>query len=142
MILKVKRLYIDSPDLKIPELGNVGYDIVAHSITDRTEQYIEYDSGLAFEPPEGYHLEVLPRSSISNYSLVLCNSIGLIDSNYRNSVRLRFKILQALNPVKMYEIGDKIGQLVIRKTEKLPIEYVEQLSETNRNLGGFGSTGK
>lgn len=147
MILKIKRMYVDSPDLQLPDTGNIGYDLVAHSISDRTERYIEYDTGLAFEiqasEKERHHLEVLPRSSISNYDLVLCNSIGLIDIGYRATIKLRFKILQAVNPVKMYEIGDKIGQLVVRNSFLFDnVEYVEQLSETKRNLAGFGSTGK
>ena len=139
MKLKIKRAYEDSPDLLIPTEENIGYDLVSHSISDHNSQFIEYDTGLIVEPPKGYHVEIFPRSSISKYDLILANSIGLIDPSFRNTLKLRFKYIGS--GTKHYDIGDRIGQLVIRKTEKLEVEYVDSLSETERGDKGFGSSG-
>ena len=86
--------------------------------------YIEYKTGIAIQPPKGHHTELFPRSSISKYNLLLCNSIGLIDEGYTGEIILRFKIIGDLSDLSklttknfnFYKKGDKIGQIVIRKT--------------------------
>jgi dUTPase len=145
-----------------------GYDIIAQSepfiqgiTVDKTSDYfaidyIEYDTNLIIEPQEGYHTYVFPRSSISKYNLILCNSIGLIDNEYRGTIKLRFKytpqpldfkicennkICININKNKIYKKGDKIGQLVFSKAINPLIEVVDSFESTNRDSGGFGSTG-
>ncbi len=106
-----------------------------------------------------FHTLIHPRSSISKYNLVLANSIGLIDGGYRNEILLRFKymfqpedmflvpdagamkIYGRVNPETIYKKGDKICQ--IKACETTPIEFVpvDDLSVTERNMGGFGSSG-
>lgn len=141
--MKVKRTH---PDAQMPAQGkptDSGYDVVAidDGVWDKEGRYIEYDTGLAVELPIGYHLIISARSSISKYDLVLCNGFGLIDNTYRNSIRFRFKYVCKDFFGKIYKKGDRIGQLKIEQTIYGDIEEVEELSATDRGLGGFGSTG-
>lgn len=143
--IKVKKMH---PDAQLPKQANssdAGYDLVAIDDGVYSNKYIEYDTGLSIEPPEGYHTEIYPRSSISKYDLILANGIGLVDYSYRGNIKLRFKFTGSGTDDSLklrYKKGDKIGQLVIRKTEHLEFIEVNDLSETERGTGGFGSTDK
>ena len=70
--------------------GDAGMDISAISMT-KTDKYIEYGTGVAVAIPEGYVGLLFPRSSVSNKELLLANSVGIIDSNYRGEIKFRFK---------------------------------------------------
>lgn len=111
-----------------------------------TEQYIEYETGLAVEIPLGYTGFLVPRSSNSDYTLLLSNSCGIIDSWYRGQITFRYKSIYLLPsyglPPKYYQIGDRVGQLLIVETPEMDIEEVDELSETVRDKNGYGSTGK
>lgn len=161
MEIKVKKLHEDAviPFQATPT--DAGYDIVAIDdgeiavekiqspysacITCENIMYIQYRTGIAIEPPPGYHTEIFPRSSISKKSLILANSIGLIDEGYRNEILIRFKMTSRTDipdpSHNVYKKGDKIAQIVIRKTERANFIEVDNLSETERK-GGFGSTGE
>lgn len=119
--------------------GDAGMDISAISKTI-TDKYIEYGTGLAVAIPEGYVGLIFPRSSISNKELLLSNSVGVIDSNYRGEVKFRFKYNQT-SPDNYYAIGDRVGQLIIMPYPRINLVQVESLDETNRNTNGFGSSG-
>ena len=145
--VKFKKLH---PNAKIPEYKNgFGYsnavDLYCVGIK-YTEQYIEYDTGLAVEIPYGYSGFLLPRSSNSNYSLLLSNSCGLVDSWYRGGITFRYKSVYLLPnyglPPVFYQVGDRIGQLIIIETPEMDIEEVQELSSTPRDENGYGSTGK
>jgi dUTPase len=137
-------------------------EIVGKKINDCYSEisYIEYDTNIFLDPlkrnaEEQIYTLVYPRSSISKKNLLLCNSVGLIDPNYRESIKLRFKyiyqpedlvshfdnFLTKINQDKIYKVGDKIGQLVFSKTIPFTIEYVPELMMSDRS-GGFGSTGE
>lgn len=99
-------------------------------------------TGLAFEIPDGYELQVRPRSGLSaKTKLRVSNSPGTIDSDYRGEVCI---ILDNISSEESYTInkGERIAQGVISKVEKITFEEVENLSETERGEAGFGSTGK
>lgn len=101
------------------------------------EEYVEYGTGLSIEIPDGYVGLLFPRSSVSKYGMSLCNSVGVIDSGYRGEVKLRFYATD-----KVYLIGDKIGQLVIMPYPEIDFVECNELSKSDRNTGGFGSTNK
>lgn len=108
------------------------------------EKYIEYGTGLFFEIPEGFFLDIRPRSSISNYDLILINSPGTLDSNYRGELKIRFKMLgKDFYDVdkNIYNTGDKIAQIAVLPILKIEWNEVNELSKTNRNANGFGSSG-
>lgn len=141
---------------KLPTKSNefaAGYDVVATSIT-HTERYIEYGLGFSTEIPQGYVGRIYPRSSISNYDLTMCNSVGTIDSDYRGEWKVRFKLAapnfifldaehidESDMPDKLYQVGDKIAQISFEKLTDVEFIEAESLVETERGDGGFGSTG-
>ena len=79
---------------------------------------------------------VFPRSSISKTEASLANSVGVIDAGYRGPVKLRF-----YGDEKPYNVGDRIGQIIIIPYPQVEFEEVEDLTETERGQGGFGSSG-
>jgi dUTP pyrophosphatase len=127
MIIKIKKLDSDAIIPKYARHGDAGLDIVAIS-KNNTEDYIEYKTGLAFEIPEGFMCLVFPRSSISKTNLSLANSVGVLDSGYRGELILRYR----KNGDKEYEVGDRIGQIIILPYPKIEFEEKEELSDTHR----------
>lgn len=118
---------------------DAGWDIVATSRTYEGGCYV-YGTGLAIEIPEGYYADLRPRSSISNTHLILCNGPGTLDSHFRGEIKFKFYPLN--DHPNLYAVGDRIGQLVLKKIEDCEFEWSDELSETDRGKGGFGSTGK
>lgn len=98
-----------------------------------------YGTGIATEIPEGYVGLVFPRSSIRKYTLAQCNAVGVIDSSYRGEIMVSYKLTN--NKEKIYEIGDKIAQLIILPYPEVSYIEVESLSETDRGENGHGSSG-
>lgn len=137
---------------------DAGFDMVATSKVE-TADYIEYGTDIAIKLPEGHCALLFPRSSVSKKDLLLCNSVGLIDENYIGEIKFRFKrspkyqyytfkrFLRFITEVfvepityKEYEVGDKIGQIVILPIPSVEFLEVEKLPETDRGSGGFGSS--
>lgn len=99
-----------------------------------------YGTGIATEIPEGYVGLVFPRSSIRKYCLSLTNCVGVIDSGYRGEIMCTFRP-QSIGKDEVYEIGDKIAQLIILPYPEVSYKEVESLSETDRGENGHGSSG-
>lgn len=138
--IKIKFKKLDSKVL-IPSYaksGDAGMDLVATKMVG-DGRFIEYGTDLAIEIPQGYVAYIFPRSSISNTDHYLRNSVGVIDSGYRGEIKIRMSV-PVLGAVR-YNIGDKIAQLIIMKLPWVDIEEVEELSKSDRGVGGFGSTG-
>jgi len=140
--LKFKKLY---PDVIAPQKAHstdMCFDIYAYSDPIITDTYIEYKTGIVFEIPEGYDMLLFPRSSISNYDLVLANSVGILDQNYRNEAIFRFKPTNNDPFAKIYKSGDRIGQITILPKVNYSLIEVDVIdTNTDRGLGGFGSSG-
>lgn len=125
--------------------GSAGLDLTAISektFIEGAVNYIEYGTGLAMQIPKGFVGLIFPRSSISsNTTLVLANSVGVIDSDYTGEIKFRFKSLM-LAANKKYSVGDRVGQILIVPYPKVDFEEVEELNVTARGDGGFGHSGK
>lgn len=127
--------------------GDAGMDIVATSVKEY-DSYIEYGTGISLSIPEGFVGLIYPRSSLSNYDLILSNHVGVIDSNYTGEIRFRFKRAFPLNRAadqsgvhsKIYHPGDRVGQLIIVPIPKVEFTLVEELGESVRGAAGFGSS--
>ena len=119
--------------------GDACLDLWAASRKEDDHGNLVFDTGIALEIPEDHVGLVFPRSSVTKTELMLGNAVGVIDSNYRGSIILKFTNAQRVG--RSYYPGDKIGQLLIVKRPKITLFEVEELSETNRGDGGFGSTG-
>lgn len=146
MKVKIKKLNESAVIPKYSKAGDAGMDLVATS--KETDKYgnIVYGTGLAFEIPKGYVGLLFPRSSISKYDMNLTNSTGVLDSGYRGEVFFKFKCPSRFTNFDdtcfTYNVGDRIGQIIILPYPQIEFEEVEELSETDRGTGGFGSTGK
>ncbi len=143
--VKIKKLSDKAVIPKQADSGSAGMDLTATSeklVMEGAVSYIEYGTDLAFEIPEGFMGLIFPRSSISSAtSLILSNSVGVIDSSYRGEVKFRFKSIIPQGS-KKYKVGDRVGQLIILPYPAVDLELVEELSNTERGSGGYGSTGK
>ena len=140
MNVKIKKLH---PDAVIPtyaKAGDAGMDLTAISESwNEDNSMVTYDTGLAIEIPKGHVGLLFPRSSIYKTSLDLTNAVGVIDSSFRGSIMLKFRCVEE---GMVYDVGDRVGQLIILPYPEIEFEEVEELSDSERNDGGFGSTGK
>ena len=164
--LKVKTKIIDvninTPKLSYAKEGDAGIDLTATSKWYDEHGNVCFGTNRAFEIPKGYVGLIFPRSSNAKQQLLLSNSVGIIDSSYRGEVMLKFKSSASsfslktliklifnqdakttlINNYKIsYNVGDRIGQIIILPYPKIEFEESEELSETERNTGGYGSTG-
>ena len=127
----------------ISRSGKISKTDIAESIEEYQDilDYIEYGTGLAIEIPKGFVGLVFPRSSISKTDLLLCNSVGVIDSGYRGEITLRFgwkNLTESQDPnnfntpatqdILEYNIGDRIGQLIILPIPQVTLKEVTTLS--------------
>ena len=132
--------------------GDAGMDLTATSKSYDEHGNVVYGTSLAFEIPTGYVGLLFPRSSNTKKDLILGNSVGVIDSGYRGEVVFKFKAIdtQYLQDGKLtflkrdfmkeYNVGDRIGQIIIMPYPQIEFNLVDELSTTDRGVGGFGST--
>jgi dUTP pyrophosphatase len=141
--LQIKRL---DPDLPLPSYaraGDAGLDLLAaEDVTLGPGERHAVSTGIALAIPEGFAGFVHARSGRAlKEGLALANAPGLIDSGYRGQVKV---IVVNLDPTEKIVVkrGEKIAQLVIQPVEHATIEAVDELSDSERGDGGFGSTGR
>lgn len=127
--------------------GDAGSDVVATSRVFLKELGCwEYGLGFSTEIPLGYKGVIVPRSSISKYPILMCNSPAQIDAAYRGEWKVRFKPIVNFEELeiesKIYQVGDRIAQIFFEPVFEYTKIEVEDLTSTERAEGGFGSTGK
>lgn len=145
MKVKFKKLSPKAVTPTYAKEGDAGLDVtcIGYQI-DKENNYIEYFTGLALELPKGYVGLIFPRSSVSKTDLQLANCVGVVDSGYRGEITFRYKFRKDafFASLKRYQEGDRIGQLVILPYPQIELEEIEELAESERGSGGYGSTGK
>lgn len=141
MQVKIKLLNEYAVKPKYAKQSDAGLDLVATSIISQTPTQITYGLGIAMEIPDGMVGLVFPRSSIRNYDLALTNSVGVIDSGYRGELQATFHKTIGLDS-KIYDVGDRVVQIVIIPHPVIQLKVVDELSDSERGNGGFGSSGK
>lgn len=164
MEIKIKKLHQDAVIPTYSKHGDAGMDLTA--VTKEYDEHgnVVYGTGLAFEIPEGFVGLLFPRSSNTKKDLILGNSVGVIDSGYRGEVVFKFKpsidiwdfdysqenaVFESAGDekrgfavgIEFYNTGDRIGQIIIMPYPKVNFIEVDELSDTDRGNGGFGSTG-
>lgn len=140
--LRIKKLDERAVMPRYAKPGDAGMDLTAIGgdwYLDRKQ--VRYRFGLAFEIPEGYVGLIFPRSSVVKKDMTLANCVGVIDSGYRGEVTAVFNLRQGESR-EIYNVGDRIAQLVVVPFAHCEIEETDELSETERGVGGYGSTGK
>ena len=141
MKIKVKRLNELAMLPTKAHATDAGFDLYATSKIYDNDGNVVYGCGLAFEIPEGYMGLVFPRSSNAKKSLILSNSVGVIDAGYRGEVTAKFKRLCPISQGE-YAIGERFAQLIVMPIPAVEFEEAEELSESERGVGGYGSSGK
>ena len=139
MQVKIKK---NSPDTVIPKYskdGDAGLDFTATKVLKEDEYQITYDTDISLEIPKGFVGLVYPRSSIRNYDILLSNSVGVIDSGYRGNIQATF-VKQKGWESKVYKVKERIFQMIIVPYPSIEFVEVDELTETERGEGGFGST--
>lgn len=151
MKVRIKKL---SDKAVIPQKAHAtdaGFDLVATRKWFDEYGNICYGTDLAFEIPCGFVGYIFPRSSNAKKQLILSNSVGVIDSGYRGEVTFKFKPSLALDGEQyvttrlrggLYSVGDRIGQLIIMPIPDIEFEEADELTETDRGEGGYGSSGR
>lgn len=120
---------------------DAGYDLtIIKKIKDFNSKTSLYDTGIKIEIDEGYYTEIVPRSSISKSGYILANNIGIIDNHYRGN--LMIALTKIADDAPEIELPFKCCQLIVREQILSNLIEIDEnnLSETKRNDGGFGST--
>lgn len=169
MKLKTQIKILD-PRAEVPKRAHesdTGYDLKFIDVDKIVGDVIFFRTGIAVAPPPGWYFEVVPRSSISKLPLEMANSIGIIDEHYRGEILVPIRITHprmgmdqthisfpsgvvkifGLQPQTMAGVASqilakkpKLCQMILRKRKDTEFEVVDELPETARNDGGFGST--
>lgn len=155
MKLKFKKLHHSAVIPSYAKEGDAGLDLTATGIMYDDETGVTtIKTDLAVEIPEGHVGLLFPRSSIFKTPYRLSNAVGVIDSGYRGEIMFKFDIstgllsrmganqdLKTLDE-NSYQIGDRVGQLIVIPYPKVEIEEVKKLSDTERGTRGHGSSGR
>lgn len=143
LVVKFKKLNDDAILPKYAHNGDMGMDLTAIDVEyDASIDCFIYHTGLAVEVPKGYGMILAPRSSNRKTEAYLANQIGIIDSGYRGEIMFSYKMRDRNVTKAPYEAGDRVGQFFIIPYPILEVVLVDELSDTDRGGGGFGSTGK
>lgn len=142
MIVKIKRLNEKAVIPQYAKAGDAGLDLTATAMEFDKYGNVVYHTGIAIEIPDGYVGLVFPRSSNCKKDLALTNSVGVIDSGYRGEITFKFRLYKSLFDSYKYDVGERVGQLIIMPYPKIEFEEVEELTETERGASGYGSSGK
>lgn len=142
MLIKIALLDKSVSTPKYAHQGDAGCDLFSRvDMTLDPGERALVPTGVAMSIPVGYAGFVQPRSGLAiKHGISIVNTPGLIDSHYRGELGV---VLINLDKSKTFEIkkGDRIAQLVIQKVENVTFECVDELDQTGRGTGGFGSTG-
>ena len=169
MEVRIKKLHKNATIPFYSKKGDAGMDLTAVERYFDSYGNVVYRTGIALEIPEGYVGLLFPRSSVSKMDISLCNCVGVIDSSYRGEIIVKFKPTlsystaglqyedckfnywggiiipageQDLRVHKNYEVGERVAQLIIMPYPYIEFKEVNELTQTERGNGGFGSSGK
>ena len=143
MKVKIKKLTDKAIIPTFGSVGSAGADLYSaeESIIISPNQTVVVGTGVAVEIPEGFVGLVFARSGLATKSgLAPANKVGVIDCDYRGE--LKVALHNHSGEVRKIESGERIAQLVITPYLQFDFDEVDELSETKRGSGGFGSTGK
>lgn len=149
MHLSIKKLH---PSARLPTYGTDGaacFDLYACTVDGYEKtgspisrgQPVTVGTGLAFDIPEGHAMLIFSRSGMGfAHGVRLCNSVGMIDSDYRGEVMIKLVCDDECGP--RIDPGDRVAQAVVLPVPRCTFTEVDTLPDTERGTGGFGSTGR
>ena len=141
--IQIKKLSNEVITPKYETLGSSGMDLAAYIEQDvviNSGDKALVPTGFSLSVPQGYEVQIRPRSGLAaKKGITVLNTPGTIDADYRGEIKV---ILINLSKDKFtIKNGERIAQMVVCPVEKVSLEEVQELSQTNRGTGGFGSTG-
>ena len=144
MQVKIKLLSESAKTPTFAHKGDAGADLYVSRIDyDYANEITTYHSDVAFEIPEGHVGLMFSRSSIYKTGQAPCNAVGVIDSGYRGEVSMRtYMVASDVDNAISYKEGDRFAQLVIMPIPAIEFVESDELSDTDRGAGGYGSTGR
>lgn len=141
LVVKVKKLSDNAVIPSYSKVGDAGMDLTITREIENTSFSVSYGFGISMEIPKNFVGLVFPRSSVRNQDLILSNCVGVIDSGYRGEIQATFKKTNGLDSIK-YKVGDRGAQIIILPYPQIKMVESDELSESERGTGGFGSTGQ
>lgn len=145
------KVWREDETVKLPtyaKQGDACMDVYVHSVEHKDDGRVVYHTGLHFALPEDYEMEIRPRSSNTKTLAVMQNAPGTLDEGYRGELMIVHRSIS--NPTdssdgQFYHVGERCAQILVRRRERIVFDEVKtlnELGETDRGQGGFGSTNK
>lgn len=145
---KVK-VWREDETVKLPTYAKEGdacMDVYVHSIEYKDDGRVVYHTGLHFALPEDYEMKIRPRSSMTKTLALMQNAPGTLDEGYRGELMIVHRqIDDPTNSCAEYNVGDRVAQILVSRRERIiwdEVKTLDELGETDRGQGGFGSTNK
>ena len=145
---KVK-VWREDETVKLPTYakdGDACMDVYVHSIEYKDDGRVVYHTGLHFALPEDYEMKIRPRSSMTKTLALMQNAPGTLDEGYRGELMIAHRqIDDPTNSCAEYSVGDRVAQILVSRRERIiwdEVKTQDELGETDRGQGGFGSTNK
>ena len=145
---KVK-VWREDETVKLPTYAKEGdacMDVYVHSIEYKDDGRVIYHTGLHFALPEDYEMKIRPRSSMTKTLALMQNSPGTLDEGYRGELMIVHRQIDSpTNSCAEYSVGDRVAQILVSHRERIiwdEVKTQDELGETDRGQGGFGSTNK
>ena len=147
---KVKvKVWREHESVKLPtyaKSGDACMDIYVDSVETKSDGRVCYHTGLHFKLPEDYEMEIRPRSSNTKTIAVMQNAPGTLDEGYTGELMIVHRNLEYSKvAIPQYTVGDRCAQILVRRRERIvwdEVSSVQDLGNTERGSGGFGSSGK
>ena len=147
---KVKvKVWREHESVKLPTYAksrDACMDVYVDSIETKPDGRVCYHTGLHFKLPEDYEMEIRPRSSNTKTVAVMQNAPGTLDEGYTGELMIVHRNLEYSNiAIPQYTVGDRCAQILVRRREHIvwdEVSSVQELGNTERGSGGFGSSGK
>lgn len=134
----------DNPLPAYQTIGSAGVDLRAfldQAVTLKPLERRLIPTGLHIALPDGYEAQIRPRSGLSTkHGITLINAVGTIDSDYRGEIKIG--LVNLSHDSYTIEPGERVAQMIIARYEQVEFQLVDQLDQTDRGEGGFGSTDK
>lgn len=148
------KVWREDETVKLPtyaKQGDACMDVYVHKIEYKYDGRIVYHTGLHFKLPEDYEMEIRPRSSMTNTLAIMQNAPGTLDEGYTGELMIVHRQLDNIEEttnsysIPAYTVGDRCAQILVRRRERIiwnVVQTKDNLGQTERGDGGFGSTNK
>lgn len=143
------KVWCEHESVKLPtyaKSGDACMDVYVDSVETKPDGRVCYHTGLHFKLPEDYEMEIRPRSSNTKTIAIMQNAPGTLDEGYTGELMIVHRNLEYSRvAIPQYAVGDRCAQILVRRRERIvwdEVHNVQDLGNTERGSGGFGSSGK